>query len=167
MRAMIAMAAATLAVGCAKAPPRLNAPIHGQSDEIADSAGTLAYMNENALLADMSLSDMHFVAHRPMLNTLGVERLTRMADLLQCYGGTIRLATRETDQSLIDERIRHVRNFLEEASLDLQATQVVCDLPGGRGLNAVESIQVLKGEGTYKPRTSAAPAPTMPKLPTP
>jgi hypothetical protein len=163
MRVSIAITAALLLTGCNHPAPRLNAPPHGEAEKVAESAGTLMYMSDNALLEDMSLSDMHFIPHRPMLSAFGIERLTRMASLLSCYGGNVRLITRETDTALIDQRIRSVRDFLEEASIDLQATQIVCDLPGGHGMNATESIQILKNEGTYKPnsggQSSAANAP--------
>ena len=82
--------AALLAAGCSTSSPRLNAPPHGVAESVHDMRGTFVYMTDNALLADMSVSDMHFLPHRAMLTTLGTQRLNRLAQLINAYGGVIR-----------------------------------------------------------------------------
>lgn len=138
--------------GCAPQPTtRLNAPPHGTSDNLSEMQGTLTYMTDNALLADMCVSDVHFVPHRALLNSLGEERVRRLAQLVETYGGTIRLSTNVTDEKLVKARLDTVVALLNEAGLDTSQHMVVSDLPGGDGMDASQAILIKANEGTYKP----------------
>jgi len=138
--------------GCNSPAQRLNAPPHGQALRTSDMQGTFTYMADNALLADMTISDMHFLPHRAALNDLGVQRLSRLASLLEAYGGTIRFNTDLTDKELVSRRIEAVRDFLAEAGIDTTREVVVRDIPGGEGMAATEALLIKQHEGTYQPR---------------
>lgn len=142
--------------GCNEPNQRLNAPPHGEPYQTADSQGTYVYMMDNAMLADMSLTDAHFLPHRAMLNNMGVERLSRMAQLIQAYGGTVRMNTDECEESLMNQRMQTVREFLTEAGVPASAQAVVCDMPGGAGMSATESMTIRANEGTYKSKAGGA-----------
>lgn len=137
--------------GCNEPTKRLNAPPHGEPHETAESQGTLVYMVDNAMLADMSMSDAHFVPHRASLSGLGMERLARLAQLIQVHGGTIRFNTDECDEGLTGQRMQSIRDFLNEAGVSVAGTAVVCEMPGGEGLGAAENMLIRANEGTYKP----------------
>jgi len=148
---------AGLLAGCAGKPAaRLNAPPHGVEQSAEEDLkprmeGTFAYMADNALLADMTVSDMHFLPHRDQLNTLGEQRLSRLAQLMEAYGGTVRFSTNEEDQGLIDRRTETIRSFLAEAGIDTSKEAVTRDLPGGRGMQATEAMLIRAERGTFKP----------------
>jgi hypothetical protein len=114
--------------------------------------GTLTYMTDNALLADMTVSDMHFLPHRAQLTDLGQQRLSRLASLLDAYGGTIRFNTALTDEELITKRTETIVDFLSEAGIDTTREVVKRDMPGGEGMQATEAILIKTNEGMYNPK---------------
>ena len=140
-----------LCAACNKPAPRLNAPPHGPPGEAHDLRLTFANMADNALLADMSIADMHFIPHRPQLTMLGKDRLNRLAALMEIHGGTVRFNTSLTDRALIDKRIDVVTDYLSDAGIDTTAEVLVQDHRGGRGMDAIESILIKINEATYDP----------------
>jgi hypothetical protein len=153
LRLLVIMAAVSLlAVGCNTPGKRLNAPPHGQPYQTSDMQGTLTYMTDNALLADMTVSDMHFLPHRAQLTDLGQQRLSRLASLLDAYGGTIRFNTALTDGELITKRTDTIVDFLSEAGIDTTREVVKRDMPGGEGMQATEAILIRTNEGMYNPK---------------
>jgi hypothetical protein len=154
----IAVTGSLLAGGCNTPGARLNAPPHGQPYATADLQGTFAYMADNALLADMTVSDMHFLPHRSLLNDLGVQRLNRLASLMEAYGGTIRFNTELTDEDLIARRTGVIMDFLAQAGVDTTREVVLRDMPGGAGMAATEAILIKAEEGTYDPKDKASGA---------
>ena len=152
---LVCTAALGLACAACESPePRLNAPPHGMAENTSEMQGMYLYMMDNALLADMSISDIHFVPHRPMLNTLGEQRLTRLASLIEVYGGEVLFSTNVKEKKLIDERTEAIREFLCDAGIDTATDGVRLDMPGGRGLEATEVILIKAKEGTYQPKKS-------------
>jgi hypothetical protein len=145
-------------LGCNEPNARLNAPPHGEPYTTAESQGTLVYMNDNALLANMTMCDMHFMPHRGLLNENGLVRLSRLGQLIQQYGGTIRLNTDETDESLISKRTDTIMQFLREAGLNPTSETLTRDLSGGRGMPATEAVLIRANEGMYKPGQSKKPS---------
>jgi hypothetical protein len=148
---VVSIAVSLLVVGCNTPDARLNAPPHGQPYKTADTQGTFVYMTDNALLADMTVSDMHFLPHRAKLNHLGVQRLSRLASLMDAYGGVVRFNSELDDEKLIAERVDVIVEFLAEAGVDTTREVVVQDMPGGRGMQATEVILIRANEGTYQP----------------
>lgn len=151
---------ALLAAGCNQPKPRLNAPPQGEPTSTADSQGTYVYMNDNALLANMTLEDMHFLPHRAQLSGTGLERVSRLAQLMQAYGGTIRYNTDETDEALLTKRTDSVVQFLREAGIATSSETVARDLSGGKGMAATEAVLIRANEGTYVPKSKSGAATT-------
>ena len=156
MRALVVCAAVTClaCTACNSPSPRLNAPPHGVSEVTSDLQGVFVYMNDNALLADMSMSDAHFLPHRAMLSSLGEQRLSRLASLLEAYGGEVRFSTNLEDEELIEHRTRAIVDFLCDAGIDTTPEVVRRDLPGGQGMEANEVILIKLNEAAYIPGKS-------------
>lgn len=158
---MLVGAAALL--GCNEPAKRVNAEPHGGDPEQA-APGAEAYRNmtDNALLADMCVCDMHFLPHRATLSRLGIDRVTRLAAMIQAYGGQIRFSTDESDEALNTERAKAIVEFLNEAGLTHADTLVVRDMPGGAGMRATEATAILAEHGSYQPgsagKSGAKPA---------
>ncbi len=160
-------AALCVACGACQQPAaRLNAPPHGDTENTSELRDTYDQMIDNALLADMSVTDIHFLPDRAALNTLGQERLSRLSELVKMYGGSIRFNTGLTDDALIQERAKAIIAFLAGEGLDTTSAVLVRELPGGRGIDATQAILIRANEGTYKPQkqdsagSSLAPMPT-------
>lgn len=140
-----------LLAGCQQPMSRLNAPPHGTTEHPSRLQDNYAHMVDNAILQDMSVSDLHFVPHRAQLNALGEERLWRLATLLEQYGGAIRFSTDESDEDLVDARTEVIMTFLADLGIDTSAELVRPDLPGGRGMHANEAILIKYHEAMYQP----------------
>lgn len=149
---IVTIAVSLLTVGCNTPGARLNAPPHGQPYETTDMQGTFVYMTDNALLADMTVNDSHFLPHRALLNDLGLQRLDRLASLMEAYGGTIRFNSDLTDEDLIARRVEVIVDVLAQAGIDTTPEAVVHEMPGGRGMQATEAILIKTHEGTYDPK---------------
>jgi hypothetical protein len=133
----------------------LNAPPHGIAAEKNPMEAEYAQMIVNALLADMAVSDNHFLPNRATLNSLGQERLIHLAALLQEYGGTVRFSTNETDKTLVAARAKLIATFLSDQGVATDSSVLVQDMPGGRGMDASEAILIKINEGTYHPKGGA------------
>jgi hypothetical protein len=142
---------------CQEPAPRLNVPPHGTSGKPAELQAEYTHMVDNALLTDMVVSDIHFVPQRAMLNSLGEERLSRLAGLMELYGGTIHFSTYSTDSKLVAERIEQVRSYLCTAGIDTTAEVVVPGMAQGRGMDAAQAVLIKANEGTYVPKKKGGP----------
>jgi hypothetical protein len=150
----VALSSVVLLLGlaaCQHPAPRLNAPPHGTTHQPSDLQGSFVYMTDNALLADMTVSEVHFLPHRAQLTTLGQERLARLAALMDAYGGEIRFNTDSTDTDLNQARVAAVVAFLSEAGVKASPESIKQDMPGGRGMNAREAILIRTSANVYKP----------------
>lgn len=142
-RLVLCTIAACIACGACQQPiSQLNAPPHGATEKPSELQAQYAHMVDNALLADMTVSDVHFVPHRAMLNSLGEERLARLASLMEVCGGTVRFNTDVTDEELVSERVEKIRTFLRQAGVDTSQPILKRDLPGGAGMDAREAILI-------------------------
>lgn len=147
-------------VGCNPPAKRLNAPPHGAPMNTTDMQGTFTYMIDNAMLENMTVTDIHFLPHRKQLSSLGQERMARMASLMKAYGGTLRYNTAVTDEGLLAARMETLMDFLAEAGLDTSGEILVRDLQGGEGMNAPEAILIRTLEGAYQPKDASASSST-------
>lgn len=98
-------------------------------------------MVDNAILQDMSVADLDFIAHSSELSGTGVVRLDRMAMLLDTYGGTVRFETDLTDEDMINARLDHVREYLEVVGCDMSKVELAVAPAGGRGMPARDAIK--------------------------
>jgi hypothetical protein len=154
----VALGLGVLAAGCQQSEKRLNAPPHGVPEETADLQGTFVYMHDNALLADMTVSDYHFMPHRAGLTTLGKQRLDRLASLIEAYGGDIRFNTDLADEALVRSRTDAIVAYLGELGVDTRTHPIQRAMPGGAGMTATEAVLIKLKEGTYDPEKKKAAA---------
>ena len=145
--ATLVLLAAT--AGCQKPNERINAPPHGVAESTNQMQGTFVYMGDSALLADMTVSDMHFFPHREQLNTLGEQRLARLATLMSAYGGTVRLNSKLGEETMLKKRMEAIVAALSGYGIDTTGEIVKADLAGGRGMDAAEAALIRRTEGTY------------------
>ncbi len=120
-----------------------------------------ADMIDNAILRDMSVADIHFIAHTGELSGVGEARLNRMAKLLHTYGGTVRYETTLNDEALMAQRLAHVREYLALTGCDMERVTVADMMSGGRGLSGDEAVAgfIPSKDGakpTTKPQTKKA-----------
>lgn len=132
---------ACLLTGCIQPeePSRLNSPPSGASDNQSDLSEFYAYHNDQGMVADSSIADIHFVPHSVHLSGTGEARLERYAELMAQSGGTLYYDTSLCDDELIDARLAVARSFLMKCGASAQPIQIVVGLPGGRGMNATEA----------------------------
>jgi hypothetical protein len=128
-------------VGCGEPTERLNAPPQGQAEKCNRMRPFFTYMGDNEMLSDMCIADIHFVPHTVELNSLGAARLSRMAKLLEPYGGTIRYATESKDEDMVDKRIEHVRDFLAAIGADLDRIELAVAMAGAAHTPADQAIE--------------------------
>jgi len=137
--------------GCESPPPPDAPAAHEPVIEAQDSRGTYDHMVDAAMLADMTVSDHHFLPHRARLSPTGERRLLRLADLMEAHGGTLRFNTRLTDEELIAARARVVVDFLAQRGIDTTTDVLEPAMAGGEGMEAREAILIKAGEGMYRP----------------
>ncbi len=135
-------AAALLLTSCVDPDPKksLNSP---QSYDPADRpsvAEFFAYQNDQGMIADMGIADIHFVPHSSALSGTGVARLERYAELLAATGGEVRYSTSNGDETLVNERLAAAKDFLAQVIPSNHCVDVVLGLPGGRGMTAREAL---------------------------
>lgn len=149
-------AAALSATACAPEPyTRLNAPPQGEGDSRPVWADYYTYHNDQAMLADMSIADLHFVPHSTELSGVGQARLERYAELLAGRGGTLYYDTAIEDETLLASRIDTARQFLAQAIPGQQRVELVVGPPGGRGMDAREQLSGQAVAKQAEPRQNA------------
>ncbi len=99
-------------------------------------------MVKSAVRRDMSLSDVHFVAHTTRLSSLGERRLKIMADIMAEDGGQVRMATRQGDDDFTKQRMETVVAYLETAGIPRERIDIESGVALGRGMTAQEAIEV-------------------------
>lgn len=110
------------------------------------------YMIDNAILHDMSVSDIHFVGHTSEISGVGQARLERMGKLLNTYGGTVRYDTSLRDEDLVEQRMDHVVEYLTLVGVDMSRVEVKRMMAGGRGMEGQEAVK------KHRQGTSSSPA---------
>lgn len=118
-------------------------------------------MTDNAILLDSSIVDTHFVPHKPDLNGLGVQRITRIGDVLSVVGGTINYATNCRDDDLVEARLASVREFLAASGFDTDVITVQAGMARSAGMSAEESIERRATGVSGGSDGAAEPAPMM------
>ncbi len=133
---------AFLVTGCVQPaePSRLNSPPAGASDNQSDLSEFFAHHNDQGMIADSSIADIHFVPHSVHLSGTGEARLERYAELMAEDGGTLFYDTSLCDDELIEARLAVAKSFLMKAGATNQPIDVVVGMARGRGMNAAEAI---------------------------
>jgi hypothetical protein len=114
-------------------------------------------MVDNAMLADMSLADIHFVPHTDELNSLGLRRLDRYGSLMKIYGGTLHYETDIVDKGAIDRRLQHVMEYLAGVGIEKDRIGIETGLARGRGMGGEEGIIVHANAITEEGEPAGAP----------
>lgn len=138
-------------MGCQQPVERLNAPPQGHTDRPNQLQEPFVYMTDNALLADMSMSAVHFVPHQNELNSLGVRRLKRLVQILKIYGGTVRYDGVTDNPKTASARIGEIKSFMLAQGLEADRIEVAPALAGGEGMNAAEAILVRQASNFIPP----------------
>jgi len=125
-----------------------------------DGHATFDHMVDAAVMADMTVADYHFVPRRAILTPLGMQRVARLADIIDEYGGEVRFNTRETDESLIAERSSAISTALQKNGLDPSSSHVTLNIPGSIGMDAREAILIRTFENVYVPGQNQSSGPS-------
>jgi hypothetical protein len=126
--------------GCAEPTcPRLNAPPQGDAKDQAALGDYFNYHDDQGMLADMSIADIHFVPHSPQLSGVGEARLQRYAELLAASGGCLHYDTALRDENLIEARLATARAYVKDTLPSAKEIEIAVGLPGGRGMTAKEA----------------------------
>ncbi len=133
----------------------MNSPQTEDSPPQPGIAEYFAYHNDQGMISDMSIADVHFIPHQASLSGIGEARLERYAELLATTGGTLNYDTRLQDNTLIEARLAIAREFLAHAVPGKNQISVVLGMPGGRGMLATESMGGLGVARQPEPRGTA------------
>jgi hypothetical protein len=130
--------------GCVDGPPadQMNSPPQGTAPTSSRLQEDYVAMTDNEILNDSSVSPVHFVPRTAELNSLGVRRLTRIAEILKVYGGAVYYDGTDPEQDLRKDRIEKIRSFLVACGLNASRFNVEQGLAGGAGMGAGEAISI-------------------------
>jgi len=118
---------------------RMNSPPQGEGPGRPAWTDIYAYHNDQGMMADMSIADIHFIPGSPDLSGTGIARLERYAELLAASGGTLHYDPTIGDEELIQARLACAADFLVAAMPSDMRIRITPGLPAGRGLSALES----------------------------
>jgi len=105
-------------------------------------------MVDNASLQDMAIEDFHFAGHSSELSGTGAMYLSRLTPLLSTYGGTVNYDTTLTDEKLVQERIKHAKEYLAMTGCDMSRVDVKAGMDQSIGTTANKAIMIdMKGTG--------------------
>jgi hypothetical protein len=155
---LFSLSGLALLVGCENASQSTTVTLDPVQLQMRDYQGTFDYMADSALLADMTLSDYHFLPDRPILTPLGEQRLRRLAALIDAYGGAIRFNTDSRDPVLVAQRTATTMEFLKTQGVDTTVDVLVEEMPGSAPMQAKEAILIKRNEGMYDPQDTTAGA---------
>ncbi len=135
--------------------PRLNPPSQGEATAQPEWGRCFDYHDDQGMLADMSIADIHFVPHSAELSGTGEARLERYAELLARTGGRIWYDSSLCEPSLAEARLAAARAFLKDALPTAKTIEVAFGLPGGRGMSskAASAAKVIAEQP--EPRSTA------------
>lgn len=109
---------------------------------MADYGSHMDQMADNAMLHNMTVNDYHFVAHSAELSGTGASTLDRLTPYLSTYGGLVAYETYMTDETLIEERIDHVREYLALAGCEMERVEVEHGMVRGRTIPARDAMAI-------------------------
>ncbi len=157
LTAVLACVAGLLAAGCQKPDDsaRINAPPYDEGETQPEWARCFVYHNDQGMMADMSIADIHFVPHSPEMSGTGAARLERYAELLATHGGSIRYQPTIRDVDLVQTRLETAKAFLAQAMPGGSKIDIVTGLARGRGMTAAEAEGGTKVAHTPEPRENA------------
>lgn len=143
--------------GCAQPAEteRMNAPPQGAGQRHPLWTELYAYHNDQGMMADRSIADIHFVPGSTDLSGTGVARLERYAELLATTGGTLWYGPSIQNEELINARIAVAEAFLAQVLPGAKTIEVAIGLGQGRGMSAIEALTGKTVANTAETRGSA------------
>jgi len=146
-----------VAIGCNQPedPATMNTPPYDAAESRRELAEFFAYHQDNGLLAQRAIADMHFVPGTSHLSGAGEAQLARLAEIMQDTGGTINYDTRLGDSGLASARLASARQFLSTYTVGKKSIDVAFGMAGGRGMDAVEAAGGRVIAQQPEPRNSA------------
>ena len=141
LRSICAIAPALLVVACnqPEETTSMNIPPTDPAEARKELAQFFAYHDDQGMMHDRSIADIHFVPGTTHLSGAGEARLARYAELLSDLGGTLNYDTRLQDHSLVNARLGSARQFLQRYNVGGPQIQVALGMAGGRGMGYTES----------------------------
>lgn len=144
-------------VGCVDPAPsqRVNSPFMLDTESRSNIGEIFAYHNDQGMISDQSIADIHFIPHSTRLSGTGKTRLERYAELLADTGGTLHYDTPIQDVKLVEARLTTAKRFLRQKVAGKHVVKVVLGMTKGRGMDAAEAAA---GQGVAKqpePRETA------------
>lgn len=136
---IIAPALAVLACTQPEETTTINTPPTDPAESRTELAQFFAYHQDQGMVNNRCISDIHFVPGSTHLSGTGEARLARYAELFSDTGATLNYDTRITDQSLVNGRLETARKFLARYNVGGPQIQVALGMPGGRGMSAFET----------------------------
>ncbi|MBX3395012.1 MAG: hypothetical protein KF841_06555 [Phycisphaerae bacterium] len=125
----------------------MNGPQTEDSPPQPALAEYFANHNDQGMMSDMSIADIHFIPHSPHLSGTGEVRLERYAELLASTGGVLHYDTNLQNSELLEARLAMAREFLAHATPGKNEIKVELGMAGGRGMTAAEAAA---GQGVAK-----------------
>jgi len=141
---MAGLPSLALLAGCQEPSERLNAPPQGTSTHQSPVNENFVHMQDNAMLSEMCVSPCHFVPHTSELNTLGIRRLNRYAEILDVYGGTLHYDGPASQEKLRDTRLEKIKAYLVASGLNSERFEVDSGLNRGPGMDSSMAITIRK-----------------------
>ncbi|MFQ5423289.1 MAG: hypothetical protein ACE5F9_04840 [Phycisphaerae bacterium] len=153
---MLAMLLPAL-VGCSEPDPQMqaNAPPQGYAPKHPRNTEYFVFHNDQGMMADRCISDIHFIPHTAELSGVGVARLGRYAELLAGSGGTIYYDTDITDEGFVEARLKTATDFLAGEIPGTQPISVALGMPGGPGIGSAEATKGATVAQQPEPRATA------------
>lgn len=147
----------TAAGGCQQPKPhqRLNTPPQGESPHKSKHQASYKAMNDNALLADMAMYELHFMPHQSQLTRAGETRVKRYAELLKDSGGTLAYESQQEDRKLNAARLDAIRRCLAEAGVKDKKIDVKVGMGGATGTDPAQAM-IARQTGTTIPKPKSA-----------
>lgn len=141
LRSICILAPALAALACQQPEETstINTPPTDPAESRRELAQFFAYHQDQGMVSDRSLADIHFIPGSTHLSGTGEARLARYAELFSDSGGTLTYDTRIKDSSLVNGRLDAARKFLAQYNVGGPQIQVALGMPGGRGMSAFET----------------------------
>ncbi len=157
LRLIAALAALAPVLGCHQPEPTqsINTPPTDPAEQRRELAEFFAYHQDQGMMHDRSIADIHFVPGAAHLSGAGEARLARYAELLADGGGTLQYDTRLNDDTLVQNRLAAARAFLSQCNVGGPPIQVALGMPGGRGMRHDEAFAGRAVAQQPEPRTTA------------
>ncbi len=141
LRSICAIAPALVAIACNQPEDTtsMNIPPTDPAEARKELAQFFAYHDDQGMMHDRSIADIHFVPGTTYLSGTGEARLARFAELLSDMGGTLNYDTRIQDATLVNGRLGSARQFLQRYNVGGPQIQVALGMSGGRGMSHFET----------------------------